>query len=78
METRYLYSLQWFNNLITGVNFSEEQLVKMLSNIPQKEMEAWIREIHLVFAGTMLEDEVKQIKTFYELARFYYNNPIEE
>ena len=77
MEQNYISRFAWFNNMITGVRFSEDQLVTMFSNISRDELNAWLKEVRLCFQGTEEEEEVSKMRTAEDLAHFYYENAIE-
>lgn len=69
---------QWFNNLITNVELSQDQLTAMFSNLPTPEVKAWIKEVQDCYVGAPEEDEAKAIRDYKGLAQFYANHPVVE
>ena len=72
---------QWFNQLVTNVKLSKEQLTAMFSNLRQEEIEVWASEIKDCYIGSADEEaEVKarSITNAEELAQFYYEYPVYE
>ncbi len=72
----FLSNWQWFNNMITNVELSEEQLTAMFDNLQEEEVLTWIEEVRCCYVGTEEEEEAMAIETSADLARFYHNHPI--
>ena len=72
---------QWFNQLVTNVKLSKEQLTAMFSNLSEEEIKVWASEIKDCYIGSADEEaEVKarSITNAEELAQFYYEYPVYE
>ncbi len=75
----YAECWQWFNNLITNVKLTKQQLEGMFSNLKDDEIKAWIKEVQDCYTGMDDESEAEamKLKNYKDLAAFYANYPIE-
>lgn len=78
-QEEYAGHWQWFNNLITNVKLTKQQLEHMLGNLSNNEIDVWIKEVQDCYTGMDDESEVEamKLKNYKDLAAFYANHPIE-